>query len=218
MKAAAAKIAEEIEKLSKPVETKDLLDIATVSVGGNTEMGKNIAEAFEKVGETGNVVIEESQVLEDEVEVTEGMTLDRGYISPYFVTDGQRLVAELKKPKVLVTDQKLSDAYDIINLLEDLLKTKQPLLIIADDVTGEALQTMVLNKQRGILDVVAVKAPAFGARKTAILQDIAAATGAEFINSELGMTLSDATMAQLGTCERVVVEKDKAIIVSDGSF
>merc|ERR1719284_1893402 len=218
MKAAAAKIAEEIEKLSKPVETKDLLDIATVSVGGNTEMGKNIAKAFEAVGDTGNVVIEESQVLSDEVEVTEGLTLDRGYISPYFVTDTQRLVAELTKPRVLVTDQKLSDAYDIINLLEDLLKTKQPIFIIADDVTGEALQTLVLNKQRGILDVVAIKAPAFGARKTAILQDIAVATGAEFINSELGMTLAEATTAQLGTCEKLVVEKEKTVIVSDAQF
>merc|ERR1719293_109255 len=217
MKSSSESIAAEIEKLAKPVQSSDLLDIATVSVGGDEAMGKNIAQAFEAVGDTGNVVIEESQVMVDEVEVTEGMTLDRGYTSPYFVTDSQRLVAELKKPKVLVTDQKLSDAYDIINLLEELLKSKQPLFIIADDVTGEALQTMVLNKQRGILDVVAVKAPAFGARKTAILQDIALATGAEFINSELGMTLADATVEQLGTCERVVVEKDKAIVVTDGS-
>merc|ERR1719401_1856213 len=214
MKAAAAKIADEIEKLAKPVQSSDLLDIATVSVGGDRTMGQNIAQAFETVGDTGNVVIEESQILTDEVEVTEGLTLDRGYISPYFVTDGQRLVAELKKPRVLVTDQKLSDVYDVVNLLEDLLKTKQPIFIIADDVTGEALQTLVLNKQRGILDVVAVKAPAFGARKTAILQDIAVATGAEFINSELGMTLAEATTAQLGTCERVVVEKEKAIPLS----
>merc|ERR1719293_255760 len=218
MKSSSESIAAEIEKLAKPVQSSDLLDIATVSVGGDEAMGKNIAQAFEAVGDTGNVVIEESQVMVDEVEVTEGMTLDRGYISPYFVTDGQRLVAELKKPKVLVTDQKLSDAYNIINLLEELLKSKQPLFIIADDVTGEALQTMVLNKQRGILDVVAVKAPAFGARKTAILQDIALATGAEFINSELGMTLADATVEQLGTCERVFVEKEKAVIVSDGTF
>merc|ERR1719343_438313 len=217
MKAAAAKIAEEIEKLAKPVQSSDLLDIATVSVGGDAAMGKNIAQAFEAVGETGNVVIEESRVMVDEVEVTEGLTLDRGYISPYFVTDTQRLVAELKKPRVLVTDQKLSDAYDIINLLEELLKSKVPIFIIADDVTGEALQTLVLNKQRGILDIVAVKAPAFGARKTAILQDIAVATGAEFINSELGMTLADATMENLGTCERVVVEKEKATIISDGA-
>merc|ERR550532_799314 len=217
MKAAASRISEEIEKLAKPVESGDLLDIATVSVGGDAAMGKNIADAFEKVGETGNVVIEESQILSDEVEISEGLTLDRGYFSPYFVTDGQRLVAELKKPRVLVTDQKISDAYDILNLLEDLLKTKQPIFIIADDITGEALQTMVLNKQRGILDIVAVKAPAFGARKTAILQDIALATSAEFINSELGMTLADATSQQLGTCERVFVEKEKSIIVSDGA-
>lgn len=218
MRIAASRISKEIEKLAKPLSDGDLLDIATVSVGGNKDMGANIAEAFGRVGDLGNVVIEESQMIDDEVEITEGMTLDRGYISPYFVTDPQRSVAELKKPRVLVTDQKLSDAYDIINLLEDLLKTKQPILIIADDVTGEALQTIVLNKQRGILDIVAIKAPAFGARKTAILQDIALATGAEFINSELGMNLADATSAQLGTCEKVVVEKDKTIIVSDGSF
>lgn len=217
MKAASSFIAKEVEKLAKPVESGDLKDIATVSVGGDEKMGQMISKAFERVGDTGNVVIEESQVLEDEVEVSEGLTLDRGYISPYFVTDSQRLVAELKKPRVLVTDQKLSDAYDILTLLEDLLKTKQPIFIIADDVTGEALQTLVLNKQRGILDVVAIKAPAFGARKTAILQDIALATGAEFINSELGMTLQDATVDQLGTCEKVVVEKEKAVLVTDGS-
>merc|ERR1719382_758690 len=217
MKVAAQVVAAEVEKLAKPVEKGDLLDIATVSAGGNAQMGANIAKAFESVGDSGNVVIEESQILEDEVEVTEGMTLDRGYISPYFVTDAQRLVSELKKPRVLVTDQKLSDVYDIVGLLEDLLKSKVPLFIIADDVTGEALQTLVLNKQRGILDVVAIKAPAFGNRKTAILQDIAVATGAEFINSELGMTLADAKVDQLGLCERVVVEKEKAIVVSDGA-
>jgi len=217
MKAAAAFVAAEIERIATPVKAGDLLNIATVSAGGNAEMGANIAKAWERVGDSGNVVIEESQVLVDEVEFTEGMTIDRGYISPYFVTDAQRLISELKKPRVLVTDQKLSDVYDIVNLLEELLKTKQPVLIIADDVTGEALQTLVLNKQRGILDVVAVKAPAFGNRKTAILQDIAIATGAVFINSELGMTLADATMQQLGTCERVVVEKERAVIISDGS-
>merc|ERR1719414_2536804 len=217
MKSSSESIAAEIEKLAKPIKSGDLLDIATVSVGGDATMGKNIADAFEAVGETGNVVIEQSQVLADEVEISEGLTLDRGYISPYFVTDAQRLVSELKKPRVLVTDQKISDAYDMLNILEDLLKTKQPVFIVADDITGEALQTLVLNKQRGILDVVAVKAPAFGARKTAILQDIALATGAEFINSELGMTLADATSAQLGTCEQVVVEKEKTVMVSDGS-
>merc|ERR1719414_2327408 len=123
MKSAAAMIAAEVEKLAKPVASGDLLDIATVSVGGDAVMEKNIADAFEAVGETGNVVIEQSQVLADEVEISEGLTLDRGYISPYFVTDAQRLVSELKKPRVLVTDQKISDAYDMLNILEDLLKT-----------------------------------------------------------------------------------------------
>eukprot|EP00927_Polykrikos_kofoidii_P067667 TRINITY_DN63114_c0_g1_i1.p1 TRINITY_DN63114_c0_g1~~TRINITY_DN63114_c0_g1_i1.p1 ORF type:complete len:630 (+),score=116.30 TRINITY_DN63114_c0_g1_i1:61-1950(+) len=216
MKIAANKIADEIANLSTPLKPGSLLDIATVSVGGDPSMGANIATAFESVGESGNVVIEESQVLTDEVEVTEGMALDRGFISPYFVTDSERLVAELEKPRVLVTDQKISDAYDIISLLEDLLKTKQPLFIVADDVAGEALQTLVLNRQRGILDIVAIKAPAFGARKSAILQDIAVATGAEFIDSDLGMSLADVSLHQLGTCERVVVEKDKTIIVNDG--
>eukprot|EP00419_Tripos_fusus_P000873 CAMPEP_0172672718 /NCGR_PEP_ID=MMETSP1074-20121228/11721_1 /TAXON_ID=2916 /ORGANISM="Ceratium fusus, Strain PA161109" /LENGTH=552 /DNA_ID=CAMNT_0013489947 /DNA_START=128 /DNA_END=1786 /DNA_ORIENTATION=- len=217
MKSASERIAAEIDKLAKPVESGDLLDIATVSVGGDATMGKIIASAFEAVGETGNVVIEQSQILTDEVETTEGLTLDKGYISPYFVTDTQRLVAELNKPRVLVTDQKLSDAYDILPILEDLLKSKVPLFIVADDITGEALQTLVLNKQRGILNVAAVKAPAYGARKTAILQDIAVATGADFINSELGMTLSDATVESLGSCERVVIEKDKATVVTDGA-
>jgi len=217
MKSAAESIAAEIEKLAKPIESGDLLDIATVSVGGDAIMGKNIADAFEAVGETGNVVIEQSQILTDEVETTEGLILDKGYISPYFVTDTQRLVAELNKPRVLVTDQKISDAYDILPILEELLQSKEPLFIVADDITGEALQTLVLNKQRGILNVAAVKAPAFGARKTAILQDIAVATGAEFINSELGVTLNDATVESLGSCERVVIEKEKATVVTDGA-
>jgi len=216
MRAAAFSIAAEIRKLSKPLGANDLLDIATVSVGGDDTMGESIAVAFEKVGDNGNVIIEESQVLIDEVEITEGMTLDRGYISPYFLTDSQRSVAELKKPRVLITDQKISNVYDIINILEEVLKTKQPVFIVADDVTGEALQTLVLNRQRGILDIVAIKAPGFGARRTAILQDIALATGAEFINSELGMLLSQTTLEQLGSCEKVVVEKDKTIVVSDG--
>ena len=124
-------------------------------------MGQNIAKAFEKVGDTGNVVIEESQVLIDEVETSEGMTLDRGYVSPYFVTDAQRLLSELKKPRVLVTDQKISDAYDIINLLEELLKTKQPVFIVADDVTGEALQTLVQHTIRADMK------ERFGARELA---------------------------------------------------
>jgi len=180
-------------------------------------MGENIAKAFDAVGDTGNVVIEESQVLTDDVEVSEGMTLDRGFLSPYFVTDAQRQVAELEAPRVLVTDHKLTDSYDIVELLEALLQSKRPLFIIADDVTGEALQTLVLNKQRGVLSIAAIKAPAFGNRKTAILQDIAKATGAEFISSELGMKLADARLEHLGTCERVVVEKEKAIIISDGA-
>lgn len=217
MKTAAIAVADEIKRLAKHVETSDLLDIATVSVGGDRAMGANIAEAFQNVGDTGNVVIEESQMLMDEMETTEGMTLDRGFVSPYFVTDEQRLVAELNQPRILVTDHKLTDANELLNFLVAFVKEKRPLLIVAEDISSTALQTLVLNKQRGIIDVVAIKAPAFGARKTAILQDIALATGAEFISSDLGMSIADVTPDKLGTCERVVAEKDKTILVSDGS-
>lgn len=218
MSVAASEISSMIMALAKPVESNNVIDIATVSVGGDASMGGKIAEAFKAVGERGTVVIEESQVLFDDVDVTEGMTLDRGYLSPYFITDANRLVAELKNARVLVTDSKLTDVYDIVAVLEDVLKSKRPLFIIADDISGGALQTLVLNKQRGILDVAAVKAPAFGARRTAILQDIAIATGAEFISSELGMTIGEATPDQLGNCERVVVDKDRSVLITEATY
>lgn len=179
-------------------------------------MGRIIAQAADKVGDTGSTVVEESQTLFDEVEFTEGLTIDRGYISPYMVKDQERQVAELVNPRVLVTDAKIDDVNDIVPVLEQLVKTKDPLLLIAEDVTGEALSALVVNKMRGVLDVVAIKAPGFGNRRREYTQDIAIATGASFVAEELGITLDSVTMDMLGTADRVVVAKELTTIVTDG--
>jgi chaperonin GroEL len=179
-------------------------------------MGRIIAQAADKVGDTGSTVVEESQTLIDEIEFTEGLTIDRGYISPYFVKDQERQVAELVNPKILVTDAKIDDVNDIVPLLEQLVKTKDPLLIIAEDVTGEALSALVVNKMRGVLDVVAIKAPGFGNRRREYTQDIAIATGASFVAEELGITLDSVTIDMLGTADRIVVGKEQTTIVTDG--
>lgn len=179
-------------------------------------MGRIIAQATDKVGDTGSTVVEESQTLVDEIEFTEGLTIDRGYISPYFVKDQERQVAELINPRVLVTDAKISDVNDIVPLLEQVVKTKEPLLIIAEDVKDEALSALVVNKMRGVLDVVAIKAPGFGNRRREYTQDIAIATGASFVAEELGITLDSVTLDMLGTAERIVVAKEQTTIVTDG--
>ena len=179
-------------------------------------MGRIIAQATDKVGDTGSTVVEESQTLVDEIEFTEGLTIDRGYISPYFVKDQERQVAELINPRVLVTDSKISDVNDIVPLLEQIVKTKEPLLIIAEDVKDEALSALVVNKMRGVLDVVAIKAPGFGNRRREYTQDIAIATGASFVAEELGITLDSVTLDMLGTADRIVVAKEQTTIVTDG--
>lgn len=179
-------------------------------------MGRIIAQATDKVGDTGSTVVEESQTLVDEIEFTEGLTIDRGYISPYFVKDQERQVAELVNPKILVTDAKIDNVNDVVPLLEQLVKTKDPLLIIAEDVTGEALSALVVNKMRGVLDVVAIKAPGFGNRRREYTQDIAIATGASFVAEELGITLDSVTVEMLGTADRVVIAKEQTTIVTDG--
>ena len=178
-------------------------------------MGRIIATAFDKVGETGSTVIEESQTLVDEVEFTEGLTIDRGYISPYMVKDQERQLAELIAPRILVTDAKIDDVNDLIPLLEQMVKVKEPLLLVADDVTGEALSALVVNKMRGVLDIVAIKAPGFGDRRKEYLQDIAIATGATFVAEEVGITLDSVTLDMLGTAERVVVVKEQTTIVTN---
>jgi chaperonin GroEL len=192
-----------------------LKDVATIA-SGSVEMGRIIAQAADKVGETGSTVVEESQTLFDEIEFTEGLTIDRGYISPYFVKDQERQIGELVNPRILVTDAKIDNVNDIVPLLEQLVKSKDPLLIIADDVTGEALSALVANKMRGVLDVVAIKAPGFGNRRREYTQDIAIATGASFVAEELGITLDTVTLDMLGTADRVVVAKETTTIVTDG--
>ncbi len=208
-----------IKTMAKPVESnKDLFDIATVATGGNQEMGKVIAKAFELVGDSGSTVVEESQTVQDEVEFTEGLSIDRGYISPYFVKDQERQIVELRKPRVLVTEGKISAVHEILPLLEHIAKSKEPLFIVAEDIAGEALSALVVNKMRGVLDVVAIKAPGFGDRRKQLLQDIAVATGATFVAEEVGVTLESVTPEMLGVAEKVVVGKDTTTIVTNANF
>lgn len=214
---AAQRLAQRVKDIAKPVkDNQDLLHIATIASNSPT-MGAIIAKAYEKVGETGSTVVEESQTLVDEVEFTEGLTIDRGYLSPYFVKDPERQVCEMQNPRVLVTDKKLASVNDLIPILEQLVKTKEPLFIVAEDVTGEALSALVVNKLRGVLDVVAVKAPSFGDRRKAYLQDIAIATGATFVSDDVGLTMESVTMDMLGHADRIVVGKDTSTIVADSS-
>lgn len=193
----------------------DLRNVATIA-SGSIEMGRIIAQAADKVGDTGSTVVEESQTLFDEIEFTEGLTIDRGYISPYFVKDQERQIAELINPRILVTDARIDDVQDVVPLLEQLVKSKEPLLIIAEDVTGEALSALVVNKMRGVLDVAAIKAPGFGNRRREYTQDIAIATGASFVAEELGITLDSVTLDMLGTADRIVIAKEQTTIVTDG--
>lgn len=216
IKKAAKMVCEELEKVAKPVDgIEDLKNVATIACG-SLEMGRIIAQAVDKVGETGSTVIEESQTLVDEIEFTEGLTIDRGYISPYFVKDQERQVAELVNPRILITDAKIGNVNDVVPLLEQVVKTKDPVLIIAEDVTGDALSALVVNKMRGVLDVVAIKAPGFGQRRKDYLQDIAIATGSTYVAEEVGVTLDSVTVEMLGTADRIVVAKELTTIVLDG--
>jgi len=216
IKMAAGLLAEEIRAVAKPVEgIDDLRNVATIA-SGSVDMGRIIAQAVDKVGETGSTVIEESQTLVDEVEFTEGLTIDRGYISPYLVKDQERQVAELLNPRILVTDAKIDNVNEVVPLLEQMVKTKEPIFIVAEDVTGEALSALVVNKMRGVLDVVAIKAPGFGQRRKDYLQDIAIATGATYVAEEVGITLDSVTLDMLGTADRIVVMKEQTTIVTDG--
>jgi chaperonin GroEL len=212
---AASRLAAKVKTLAKPVTSNaDLLNIATIS-SNSASMGAIIAKAYEKIGDTGSTVVEESQTLVDEVEFTEGLSIDRGYLSPYFVKDTERQVCEQQTPRVLVTDKKIANVQDLIPILEQLVKTKEPLFIVAEDVTGEALSALVVNKLRGVLDIVAIKAPSFGDRRKAYLQDIAIATGATYVADEVGISLESVTVDMLGRADRVVVGKDSTTIVTD---
>jgi chaperonin GroEL len=218
MKIAVAALIAEVRAKSTPVKSNDdLLNIATVATSGNAEMGAILARAFERVGDTGSTTIEDSQTLEDDVTFTEGYQIERGYLSPYFVTDQERQVCEMNAPLMLVTDAKLDNVKEIVPLLEALIKVKRPLFIVAEDVAGEALSALVVNKMRGVLDVVAIKAPGFGDRRKALLQDLAIATGATYVAKEVGISIEKVTPEMLGTCERIIVGKEECTIVNDGT-
>ena len=204
---------EDLHKISRPVESKEAIAQVAAISSGSQEVGSLIAEAMEKVGNDGVITIEESKGIETELDVVEGMQFDRGYLSQYMVTDNDKMVAHLDNPFILITDKKVSNIQEIIPLLEQIVQQGRALLIIADDVDGEALPTLVLNKLRGTFNVVAVKAPGFGDRRKAMLEDIAVLTGAQVITEDLGLELKDATLAQLGTAGKVVVSKDNTTIV-----
>jgi len=208
----------EIKSLARPCNgIEDIRNISTIAAGGNEEIGRIISTAFQKVGENGSTTVEESQSLQDEVDFTEGMELDRGYISPYFVKDMERQITELIDPKIVVTDKKITNVQELVPLLELVVKSKSPLLIVADDITGEALSTLVVNKMRGVIDVCAIRSPGFGNRKKVYLEDIAILTGATYIAEEIGLTLDKITIDQLGNASRVIVAKEACTIISDKS-
>ena len=206
----------ELKKISSEVEGKDgIARVASISAN-NEEVGKLISEAMEKVSKDGVITIEESKTSNTELNVVEGMQFDKGYVSPYMVTDTEKMEAILDNPYILITDKKISNIQEILPLLENLMQSSGKLLIICDDLEQEALSTLVLNKLRGVLNVVAVKAPGFGDKRKAMLQDIAILTGGEVITSELGLELKDTTIEQLGKAKQVKVQKENTIIV-DGA-
>ena len=213
IEAAVATAVEALKSNSVPVSNKEAIaQVAAVS-SRSEKVGEYISEAMEKVGNDGVITIEESKGMETELDVVEGMQFDRGYLSQYMVTDNEKMVAELDNPYILITDKKISNIQDILPLLENILKTNRPLLIVADDVDGEALPTLVLNKIRGTFNVVAVKAPGFGDRRKAMLEDIAILTGGTVITDDLGLELKDATIEALGQASKVTVDKDSTVIV-----
>ncbi|XP_050286219.1 ruBisCO large subunit-binding protein subunit alpha [Quercus robur] len=211
-------LVEELEKKARPVKGRDdIKAVATISAGNDDLIGTMIADAIDKVGPDGVLSIESSSSFETTVEVEEGMEIDRGYVSPQFVTNPEKMISEFENARVLVTDQKISAIKDIIPLLEKTTQLRAPLLIIAEDVTGEALATLVVNKLRGILNVAAIKAPGFGERRKALLQDIAILTGAEFQASDLGLLIENTSVEQLGLARKVTISKDSTTIIADAA-
>src|SRR5436305_12813891 len=207
----------DVQKRSKKVASNaEIAQVGTISANGDAEIGRMIAEAMQKVGNEGVITVEEAKSLETELDVVEGMQFDRGYVSPYFVTNAEKMVAELDDPYILLNEKKLSSLQALLPLLEAVVQSGKPLLIVAEDVEGEALATLVVNKLRGGLKVAAVKAPGFGDRRKAMLEDIAILTGGQLISEELGIKLENVTTAMLGRAKRVIIEKEKTTIV-DGA-
>ncbi|KAG0474604.1 hypothetical protein HPP92_014290 [Vanilla planifolia] len=207
----------ELKQISKEVEDSELADVAAVSAGNNYEIGNMIAEAMSKVGRSGVVTLEEGKSAENSLYVVEGMQFDRGYISPYFVTDSEKMSVEYENCKLLLVDKKVTNARDLINVLEDAIRGGYPIVIVAEDIEQEALATLVVNKLRGSLKIAALKAPGFGERKSQYLDDIAILTGATVVRDEVGLTLDKADKEVLGTAAKIVLTKDTTTIVGDGS-
>ena len=214
MDKACTLIIAELKAMSQEVQNKkEIAQVATISANSDETIGNLIAEAMERVGKDGVITVEEAKGINDDLEVVEGMQFDRGYLSPYFVTNSEKMTCELENPLLLLTDAKITSLKDLVPVLEQIQQTGRPLVIIADDLEGEALATLVLNKLKGVLNITAVKAPGFGDRKKAMLNDIAILTGATLITDELGLTLEKATLAELGQCSKVVIDKDNTVIV-----
>jgi chaperonin GroEL len=210
---AVARALKEIKRLSKPVTGDEIAQVGAVSANGDAAIGEIIAEAMEKVGKDGVITVEESQTMETSLEFVEGMQLDRGYLSPYFITDPERMEVELDQPLILLYEKKINSMNELLPLLEQVAQQRRPLLIIAEDIEGEALATLVVNKLRGALNVAAVKAPGFGDRRKEMLEDIAILTGGQVISEDLGIELRKVTMAELGRAKKVMIDKDSAVIV-----
>ena len=212
-----ARVVEELESLS--VETKgkkEVAQVAAISANNNAEIGELISQAMEKVGKDGVITVEEARGLETTLETVDGMQFDRGYLSPYFVTDPERMEVVLEDPMILIHDKKISVMKDLLPILEKVAQMGKPLLIVSEDVEGEALATLVVNKLRGTLKVAAVKAPGFGDRRKAMLQDIAILTGGQVVSEEVGFKLENAVAADLGTAKRVVIDKDNTTLIDGG--
>ena len=203
-----------ISKMSKQIKDRtEIAQVATVSANGDDTIGNIIADAMEKVGKDGVITVEEGKSLDTELDVVEGMQFDRGYLSPYFVTDAEKMIIELEDPYILMYDSKISNMKDLVPLLEEVAKSAKPLLIVAEDIEGEALATLVVNKIRGTLKVAAIKAPGFGDRRKAMLEDIGALTGGQVISEEAGMKLESAKLTDTGRAKKVVIDRDNTTIV-----
>ena len=211
----AAAIIAELKSLSRKVtDKKEIAQVATISANSDPAIGGLIADAMEKVGKDGVITVEEAKSIQDELNVVEGMQFDRGYLSPYFITNAEKMQVELQSPYILLFDKKITNLKDLLPVLEQIQKTGKPLLIIAEDIEGEALATLVVNKLRGVLNISAVKAPGFGDRRKAMLEDIAILTGGEVVSEELGRTLESATLSDLGQASSVIIDKDNTTIVN----
>lgn len=215
MDKACTAILENLKAASKAVNgKKEIAQVASISANSDTQIGDMIAEAMDKVGQDGVITVEEAKGISDELDVVEGMQFDRGYLSPYFITNTEKMIAEIENPWILLCDSKIASLKDLLPVLEQVQKTSRPLLIIAEDVEGEALSTLVVNKLRGVLNISAVKAPGFGDRRKAMLQDLAILTTGTVISEETGHTLAGATIQNLGQASRIVIDKDNTVIVN----